>query len=235
MVTGTASASAPHQPGIRRGAEQHQALPPPRTYRTRQRVKSRSSLSQRVLCSEWPRRAGRTRGPRATRPSHPQPNAASNAAGVPGGCRSTGQALSAGAKRGAGPGGARHRPRASGCSRSAWARWNGQRWYAGSLPLPGGYTGSVRITGTEVLSRSDIWAVGNLTVASVIPYVGHFNGRRWSFQLLRSTDTMVAVSGSGPDNVWIAGNSGTNLLRRCDGRRWRPVPNARRAGRADHV
>jgi hypothetical protein len=113
----------------------------------------------------------------------------------------------------------------------AWARWNGLHWYAGPLPLPGGYADSVRITGTEVLSRSDVWVVGNLTVASVIPYVGHLNGRRWSFQLLRSPDTMVAVSGSGPDNVWIAGNSGTNLLRRWDGRGWRPVPHRRtRAG-----
>ena len=106
----------------------------------------------------------------------------------------------------------------------AWARWNGERWHAGPLPLPRGYVGSVRITGTDVLSRSDVWVVGNLTVASIIPYVAHFNGRRWSFRLLRSPDTMVAVSGSGPDNVWIAGNSGTNLLRRWDGRRWRPVP-----------
>jgi hypothetical protein len=105
-----------------------------------------------------------------------------------------------------------------------WARWNGSRWSAGRLPLPRGSSYGVDITATAVLSRSDVWVVGDLSVASIIPYVGHFNGHRWSFQLLRTSDQMVAVSASGPANVWIAGNAGTNLLSRWNGSRWQPVP-----------
>jgi hypothetical protein len=106
-----------------------------------------------------------------------------------------------------------------------WAHWSGRRWAVGRLPLPLGYSGSVNITSTAVLSPSDVWVVGNLTSASIIPYLAHFNGRRWRFQL-PSPDavSMVAISASGPDNVWVAGNAGANLLSRWNGHSWQKVP-----------
>lgn len=106
---------------------------------------------------------------------------------------------------------------------SNWARWNGRRWTTGRLPGVG--SSGAHITGTAVLSRRDVWVVGDLNDASITPYFAHFNGTRWRWSTLPTvSESMIGISASGPDNVWMAGNSGVNLLKRWDGHRWRNVP-----------
>ncbi len=105
-----------------------------------------------------------------------------------------------------------------------WAHWNGKRWAVGTLPVPSGDLVSVNVASTAVLSPSDVWVTGDLTGASIIPYLAHFDGHRWKILPVSAESAeMVAVSASGPDDVWVAGDAATNVMSQWNGHRWQQV------------
>lgn len=80
------------------------------------------------------------------------------------------------------------------------ARWNGSRWASFSFP------GEVRTYAAAVFSRTDVWALGeisNPSSASSRPYVVRFTGRRW----LRVPSPLApqAASAVAPDDIWTVG------------------------------
>lgn len=78
---------------------------------------------------------------------------------------------------------------------SSLARWNGQAWN------PGGTA-----TGFDVWASgpNDAWTAGS-------SYVWHWNGQTWTSMTF--SGSLMALTGTGPSDVWFAGN----VLKRWDG------------------
>jgi alpha-tubulin suppressor-like RCC1 family protein len=85
--------------------------------------------------------------------------------------------------------------------------WNGSTWSKEAVPLPSGAT-SGELDGVDELSPGDVWAVGSTDSSQSDTLIEHWNGRVWS--TVPSPDpgesnTLVSVTGQGPDDVWAAG------------------------------
>jgi hypothetical protein len=94
--------------------------------------------------------------------------------------------------------------------------WNGQAWSRTPTPDP---TGSNRLLGVAVRSRSDVWAVG-YTGYPQTSLVTHWTGAAWSTLSAPNIGALQAVAVD-PANVWVAGIGG---VQRFDGARWSTLP-----------
>jgi hypothetical protein len=121
-----------------------------------------------------------------------------------------------------------------------------------TLPPPKGNLGQDdALTAVASISPTDVWAVGYRNSPDEIPLALHWDGTRWSvFQPLSPAgqnlgsagypSSLIAVSASGPNDVWAAGDPGQPYLVHWTAGAWTvvPVPSAapyNRPGRLDDV
>ncbi len=103
---------------------------------------------------------------------------------------------------------------------------------AGGVPVPG--TIDTVLTGVDVLSASDVWAVGYYFDGSVNqPLALHWDGSTWSNSPVPGAGMLRKVRALAPDNVWAAGTvyNGSlqiyqSLVEHFDGTAWTPVVSA---------
>ena len=104
---------------------------------------------------------------------------------------------------------------------------------AGGVLPPGGTIDTV-LTGVDVLSATDVWAVGYYFDGSVNqPLALHWDGSTWSNSPVPGAGMLRKVRALAPDNVWAAGTfyNGTaqvyqSLVEHFDGTSWAPVMSA---------
>ena len=90
------------------------------------------------------------------------------------------------------------------------------------------------LTGVDVLSASDVWAVGYYFDGSVNqPLALHWDGSTWSNSPVPGAGMLRKVRELAPDNVWAAGTVYNGSLQRYqslvehfDGTTWAPVVSA---------
>ena len=135
-------------------------------------------------------------------------------------------------------------------SRALAERWNGTAWSQVAMAQP--TTQHALLQGVADLGSADAWAVGFL--GDVAPetsspsggLVEHWDGTRW--RLARtpgsSAETLNAVAGTGPKDVWVAGSvnlgaprpAGDNtFFEHFDGTSWQTVPGPAGSFTADPV
>ncbi len=103
---------------------------------------------------------------------------------------------------------------------------------AGGVPAHG--TIDTVLTGVDVLSASDVWAVGYYFDGSVNqPLALHWDGSTWSDSPVPGAGLLRKVRALAPDNVWAAGTvyNGSlqvyqSLVEHFDGTAWTPVVSA---------
>jgi hypothetical protein len=103
---------------------------------------------------------------------------------------------------------------------------------AGGVPAPG--TIDRVLTGVDVLSASDVWAVGYYFDGGVNqPLALHWDGSTWSNSPIPGAGLLRKVTALAPDNVWAAGTVYNGSLQRYqslvehfDGTAWTPVVSA---------
>lgn len=66
-------------------------------------------------------------------------------------------------------------------------------------------------------SAQDVYAVGQRGI------VLHFDGRAWSEVDVAATDDLIALWGTGPNNILAVGGRGNGLVSHFNGRRWRTL------------
>ena len=104
---------------------------------------------------------------------------------------------------------------------------------AGGMPAPPGTIDTV-LTGVDVLSASDVWAVGYYFDGGVNqPLALHWDGSTWSNSPVPGAGLLRKVTALAPDNVWAAGTVYNGSLQRYqslvehfDGTAWTPVVSA---------
>jgi hypothetical protein len=104
----------------------------------------------------------------------------------------------------------------------------------GGVPAPG--TIDTVLTGVDVLSASDVWAVGYYFDGGVNqPLALHWDGSTWSNSPVPGAGMLRKVRALAPDNVWAAGTfynanasvpSYQSLVEHFDGTAWTPVASA---------
>jgi hypothetical protein len=118
-------------------------------------------------------------------------------------------------------------------------RWNGTGWQQVAMAQPA--TRHVLLQGVADLSSTDAWAVGFL--GDVAPetsspsggLVEHWDGTRWQIASTPGSlaETLSAVTGTGPDDVWVAGSMNLGgpppagdsaFFEHFDGTSWQTVP-----------
>ena len=110
----------------------------------------------------------------------------------------------------------------------AWVSVTG----AGGVPAPG--TVDTVLTGVDVLSADDVWAVGYYSDGGVNqPLALHWDGSTWSNSPIPGAGMLRKVRALAPDNVWVAGTvyDGStqvykSLVEHFDGTAWAPVASA---------
>jgi hypothetical protein len=110
----------------------------------------------------------------------------------------------------------------------AWVSVTG----AGGVPAPG--TVDTVLTGVDVLSADDVWAVGDYSDGGVNqPLALHWDGSTWSNSPIPGAGMLRKVRALAPDNVWAAGtvyDGNTqvykSLVEHFDGTAWAPVASA---------
>jgi FG-GAP-like repeat len=103
---------------------------------------------------------------------------------------------------------------------------------AGGVPAPG--TIDTVLTGVDVLSASDVWAVGYYFNGSVNqPLALHWDGSTWSNSPIPGAGMLRKVRALAPDNIWAAGTVYNDslqvyqsLVEHYDGTAWTPVLSA---------
>ncbi len=89
-----------------------------------------------------------------------------------------------------------------------YIRLNGDKWSAGVLPGSRASSGHVVfVTGTRVISRSDVWVFGGRAGATsrtlaFSPYAAHFNGKRWKTYSVPGSGAITAASEISDTNIW---------------------------------
>jgi hypothetical protein len=103
---------------------------------------------------------------------------------------------------------------------------------AGGVPAPG--TIDTVLTGVDVLSADDVWAVGYIFDGSVNQLLAlHWDGSTWSNSPIPGAGLLRKVRALAPGNVWAAGTvyNGSlqeyqSLVEHFDGTAWTPVVSA---------
>jgi hypothetical protein len=120
--------------------------------------------------------------------------------------------------------------------------WDGHRWRIAKVPEPAGRQSS--LLGVDALSAGNVWAVGVSTNGQISnqderTFIEHWDGRAWKIVPspnpstgTNSGDTLQAVSGVGPSDLWAVGwdvNEQTAtiamLFEHFDGSTWKAVPS----------
>jgi hypothetical protein len=121
--------------------------------------------------------------------------------------------------------------------KSAWARWNGKSWAAGTLPMPALDTpgGDIDISAAAAVSPDDIWIGGTITsdffpnTFTDTPFLASYNGATWHvYQFPGTATSITGISALGPADIWASAGGGqlsneVNLLLHWNGRSWQPV------------
>ncbi len=124
-------------------------------------------------------------------------------------------------------------------SRALAERWNGTSW--GQVAMAQPPTQHALLQGVADLGSSDAWAVGftgDVAPGTSSPSGGlveHWDGTRWQIVSTpgSSAETLTAVTGTGPDDVWAAGSmnlgapppAGDNtFFEHFNGTSWQAVP-----------
>jgi hypothetical protein len=100
---------------------------------------------------------------------------------------------------------------------------------AGGVPSPGKV--ETVLTGVDVLTPSDVWAVGYYNSGSDDrPLVLHWNGSNWSMSRVAGIGLLRRVRAIAPNNVWASGayyseseHRGKTLVLHFDGKKWSTV------------
>ncbi len=112
---------------------------------------------------------------------------------------------------------------------------------AGGVPAPGAI--DTVLTGVNVRTASDVWAVGYYNDGSVDrPLALHWNGSNWSNSPIPGAGLLRKVSAVGSGNVWAAGSYYNASLRRYqtlvthfDGTAWTTAVSADTASASDEI
>jgi hypothetical protein len=124
-------------------------------------------------------------------------------------------------------------------SRALAERWNGTSWQQVAMAQPA--TQHARMQAVSDLGSNDAWAVGfigdvaPLTSSPSGGLVEHWDGTRWLIARTpgSSAETLDAVAGTGPSDVWVAGSmnlgapppAGDNtFFEHFNGTTWQAVP-----------
>jgi hypothetical protein len=113
--------------------------------------------------------------------------------------------------------------------------WNGSAWTLYSPPFTG--TGENALNGVAALSSTDVWAVGysqpaKKTDSAFRTLVEHWDGSSWSIvpspSVGTGSNTLTAVSATGPNDVWAVGYDfgaagRSTLAEHYDGTSWSVV------------
>ncbi len=120
-------------------------------------------------------------------------------------------------------------------SRTLVEHWDGVEWTI--LPTPNPSPSANRLWGVTAIARDDAWAAGTTTSTqndAEVAMILHWDGSRWRVSdgasLGGGTSELSGVSGTGPDDVWVAGRR-TNghdgltqsLTEHWDGSTWQAV------------
>jgi len=110
----------------------------------------------------------------------------------------------------------------TGVARTLTLRWGGTRWVRVGSPSPG--TGDAHLESVDVLSASDVWAVGSAS-AGTVPLALQWNGSRWVSRDFPpgSSGELIAVSAVSGSDVWALGHDGPGgppVMYHWDGSRW---------------
>jgi len=115
--------------------------------------------------------------------------------------------------------------RAGNHTRTLVLHWDGRRWKQVPSPSPAAEDSS--LWGVTVVGAKDAWAVG---VGGNRSLAEHWNGHAWRVVSVRSpagstANSLLAVSGSSPTDVWAAGQDGygaaaRGLVEHWDGHAW---------------
>jgi hypothetical protein len=113
--------------------------------------------------------------------------------------------------------------------------WNGAVWTVATVPLPAGQT-SATLSGVDDMSPTDAWAVGTINSSQSLTLIEHWNGTTWSVVASPNPstgipgdgDSLSAIAGTGPNDLWAAGNDVTEegggeiqlLFEHFDGTTW---------------
>jgi VCBS repeat protein len=112
---------------------------------------------------------------------------------------------------------------------------------AGGVPAPGVI--DTVLTGIDVQSASDVWAVGYYFDGSADrPLALHWDGSTWSNSPIPGTGLLRKVRAAGPGNVWAAGTyynaslqNYQTLVAHFDGTAWTTVVSADSATASDEI
>jgi hypothetical protein len=112
---------------------------------------------------------------------------------------------------------------------------------AGGVPSPGQV--DTVLTGVDVRTASDVWAVGYYNDGSVDrPLALHWNGSNWSNSPIPGAGLLREVTAVGPGNVWAAGTyynaslqGYQTLVTHFDGTAWTTVVSADSARTDDEI
>jgi hypothetical protein len=124
-------------------------------------------------------------------------------------------------------------------SRALGERWNGTSWQQVAMAQPP--TQHALLQGVADLGSNDAWAVGftgDVAPGTSSPSGGlveHWDGTRWMIARTpgSSAETLTAVAGTGPNDVWVAGSmnlgapppAGDNtFFEHFNGTSWQTVP-----------
>jgi alpha-tubulin suppressor-like RCC1 family protein len=125
--------------------------------------------------------------------------------------------------------------------------WNGTDWNLTKLAVPTAPGSSASFSGVYDAGRGDAWVVGtvNLSTGHTRTLIERWNGTAWTIVASPDpaggafgNDSLTAVSGSGPGNIWAIGDDfqGTGggdiqiLLAHFNGTRWTAAPTPTPSG-----
>jgi hypothetical protein len=94
----------------------------------------------------------------------------------------------------------------------ALLHWDGERWEAGALPaLDRSAPALFKVWGT---SADNVYAVGSRGLLL------HWDGSGWHQELAGTTEDLISLWGTGPDDIAITGGRANGVLVRWDGQSW---------------
>src|SRR5215470_9322938 len=116
--------------------------------------------------------------------------------------------------------------------------WDGRKWTI--VPAQDPHHWNASLFAVAVLGADDAWAVGGFrsfgSTPGESPLIEHWDGRNWTAMTVPrlahgagTSQELIAVAGSSPDDVWALGHSSSNgatymnRLLHWDGRSWRLV------------
>ena len=107
----------------------------------------------------------------------------------------------------------------------ATARWDGVQWRPVAFPQ----VANSRLHSIVAISEDDVWVAGEYVAGEhpyvTLPLVGHWDGSTWQLVELPGgkahRTSISSTTATGPDDVWIGGQSGSKMFfRHWDGSSW---------------